>query len=317
MPSEWRIWDFFRQYRGKLLDVQKHNAFFCFSDVIVSMLISEIRKETQLKIKPLRADEVTLAWVEQELSTPSLFSILEEQWAALIYDAHLLRPEVKASLLKFAPDDSSPRLILIFNKADRYWNDIGKTPEHFSAHSLQTPKFFEYDSLLSFMAERENVSMDINGQTTFLELVEHDPLHFSRELKVLQSTYPNQLIGADQVRNVIAPGRLDTFALATKMSKKQFNSFFKDLINGPQDSEHLSVLFHFLIGHLVKLQDPSYIDKKPRPNRYDKEIKMLSVKWRDKDVREMLNFTYNALTNIKQDRSMLNKFRQAYLASLK
>ncbi len=318
MLSDWKIWEFFRQNRGRLLNNSLHNAYLCPTEIITSYLVQAIKKESALQFTLLMPDELTPQWIENELLTPSLFSLMDSGARNfIIYDAQKIKPDARKMLWKYSRELESISIILFFSENDKSWNELQKNHEYFNTVTLLAPKFFEMDQLLMFMCEQEEIILDVDAQILFLELVEHRPQDFMRELKLLKSIVNEKIIKGLHVREHINPGRMNLFELASTLGKKQFNSFFKDLIQGPQDLESHEEFFRFLIGHLLKLSDSTYVDKKARPSKYDKEIKLLSTRWKEPEIKSMLNFCYQALHSLRLGVPYLEKYRQAYLATLR
>jgi hypothetical protein len=119
------------------------------------------------------------------------------------------------------------------------------------------------------------------------------------------------------LQELVSKTRVDQFSLASKFSQRNKAFFYKSLIDTELDFDSLRSLFNFMQGHLLKLYDPSYMYKKPRMTKYDKEIDAHSKLWDRKDLLLAVNqfSDFEILAKQKSD-LLLTQLRTEYFEAL-
>ena len=87
--------------------------------------------------------------------------------------------------------------------------------------------------------------------------------------------------------------------MARTYSKKQFLKFYDELLLKYKDFKQLEEIFRFLISHLIKMADPSYVEKKDRPSKYDKEVLSYAKFWKGSEIQKELILLNNFLVLAK------------------
>ena len=67
-------------------------------------------------------------------------------------------------------------------------------------------------------------------------------------------------------------------------------------------------------GHLLKMADPSYISKKTRPSKYDKQIERQSLNWCKADLQQAMRLFGELQLDAKsKDPFLFQKLKNQYL----
>jgi hypothetical protein len=72
------------------------------------------------------------------------------------------------------------------------------------------------------------------------------------------------------------------------LSEKKLKNYFRSLIDLSLSFDEYRHIISFSQSHLVKLADPSYIQKKSRPSKYDKEILAYSKNWESSEIAKFI-----------------------------
>ena len=95
--------------------------------------------------------------------------------------------------------------------------------------------------------------------------------------------------------------------------KKQ--TFFSELLRLELADKELIEFFRFMQGHLLKMLDTSYADKKNRLSKYDKALMAHSRLWKDSQLKRAIHhFSELELMAKRKDKTLQEKMRQNYLA---
>lgn len=280
MHSKWQIWDFFKKFPTVLMRPQGLYSFNTF-DPLVGMLLKNkiLANYGDREVKTVVADKITPDWIEDNLQTLGLFGNTEsyifqscdelsKQSVAQITDSELLI------------DD---RFLVCIGYKDSHWKDIFKLEgQH---HTIEAPKFWEFNRLLDFLIDELELRLDLEAKGYILHNINHSISDFWNALNLLKINFSHgQSLNINHVREILETSRFDQFELASLYSKKQLPKFYSELVRIDPDLKSLSRFFSFMQGHLIKIEDPSYCQNRPRLSKYDKEIQMASKLWKKEEL---------------------------------
>ena len=136
-------------------------------------------------------------------------------------------------------------------------------------------------------------------------------------LKTIKLNFGSSQYNLLDVKKIIASTRLDQFKLASLFGKRNFLDFFRELEKLPLDTEDQIGFYRFMQGHLFKLMDISYIAKKPRPSKYDKEIQAHAALWdRPMLQKSIRSFAELEIEAKKKNPYIKDKVRELLIAQL-
>jgi hypothetical protein len=284
MPSNWTIWDFFKNHFSTISTETKGILSYSFPDpYIYKMFQDSFQKKFDLKV--IVGSSLTPEWIEDNLTSLSLFGNSE---SFFISNADEIPKEGLEYFLESPPDLSDRLLVFIFFKESPAKKKISDCPgQHFAVEAC---KFWEVDKYFKFLCDYYQVRLSFDAKQFFLEMVEQDSGGFHIGLNILKINFPNaQELSLEQVRAILEPNRLDQFNLASTISKKEFAKFYEKLLFLRPDFDSLRTLFAFLQGHLIKLADTSVIEKKARLSKYDQEIVSSSKLWKIQELKTIVH----------------------------
>jgi hypothetical protein len=289
MSSKLYPWDFFKSF-PKTLDQNKMGAYFfnVYDPYIEKILINKIpKKEVGGEWRTILGNEITIEWIENNLNTLNLFSTKESY---VILMAQQISPAVKKYILEGSCDWSERFLLFFFSKEDKFFDEATKKKLGVSLKILE-PRFWEGQKLLRFCCEQLQSQLPYDIQNFIIESVENTPAEFIHALKTISIHFPNpQSIKLCELKELVHADRVDQFKLANLLGKKDWESFFQCLFDYGENYDILRGIFGFLQGHMIKLADNSYMAKKARLSKYDKEIQSHSRLWNPSDLRSEMNF---------------------------
>jgi hypothetical protein len=182
---------------------------------------------------------------------------------------------------------------------------------------VEAPRFWEQGKYLTFLAREMGVPLGNDVHSYLLSAIENNTSEFVHALRTIRQHSDNlsSPMSLEQVRDLVSETRVDQFALASLFGKRDKKSFFKSLIEIELDFDALRMLFGFMQGHLSKIMDPSYIQKKSRPSKYDREIEMHSPLWNQSELSEDIH-QFSSLELMAKEKNILlkNKIREIYLS---
>lgn len=316
MHSKWKIWDFLKNF-PEGFDTTKSGifGFNTFDPLIASLLKSRFPKSKfyEEKLPSLNAKEVTVGWFEDNFQTLGLFG---NQESYIINQAQHLSSEVKELISSENLILDNRFLFLFFDKSDEFYKSLTKK-EQINTIDIQAPAFWENDKLLDFLADYLNVRLSFEAKTTILSSIENTPLDLYNFLTRLAVNFKDQTVSLAMLEEVIERNRLDNFELAKLFGFKKMKEFYQILLDVEPDFDALRSLFYFLQTHMLKIADPSYINEKNRPTKYDNQILSQSKVWRESELTSVFSF----LKRIEVQAKLKNPFikeeiKSAYLRSL-
>ncbi len=111
--------------------------------------------------------------------------------------------------------------------------------------------------------------------------------------------------------------RLDQFALASLFCRRKRLEFYHKVIQLQGDFDKMRSLFNFMQSHLIKVMDPSYLNQKPRPSSYDKDIQSTSKLWKPNELLAAIEeFNHWEILSKSKKSLLWTELNQAYLRAL-
>jgi DNA polymerase III delta subunit len=311
MHSNWQLWNFFKQF-PKGLKSSSGSVLFEVFDPVIGMLLKKriMQYYAEFNIQTVVSDKLTSTWVENNLQTLGFFGMDE---CYIIQSADDLSKDVIAQL-KSMPLNCDSRFICFISyyssKPSLKLKDVVQ-----DVHVIDLPKFWESANLLDFLSDELKVRLNFDAKNYILQNIQHGVVDFYNTLNVLQINYPDaKEINLQQVQNVIQTTRYDHFELASLYSQKKKIQFLEKMFELAEDFDQTLRVFQFVLSHLYKLYDVSYIEKKDRPTKYDKEILNHSKLWTKQQLSEQIEILsqYERLAKMKSN-MLINHMRMDYM----
>lgn len=314
MHSKWFPWDFFKN-NPKVIDTDLKgiHAISVFDSFLESLLSHKLKRSEEFKV--VVGSEFDQSWLDSNLATMDLFSMGSSD------NYRLVRPEDadKKTLEAIAKGEVTidDRLfVMIFTSDNKLFDKMVKA-DHIHTTKVEAPRFWEQGKYLTFLAREMGVPLGNDVHAYLLSAIPNTTGEFVHALRTirLHSENPSSPMRLDQVKELVAETRIDQFALASLFGKRDKKSFFKSLIEIELDFDALRTLFGFMQGHLSKIMDPTYIQRKSRPSKYDREIEMHSPLWRKSELTEEIHL-FSTLELMAKEKNVLlkNRIREIYLS---
>ena len=151
---------------------------------------------------------------------------------------------------------------------------------------IEAPRFWEGEKLWEFICQKMSVRFSPPVRRYLLDSLPHEVRDFIGVIKHLKLHFPDTgKITLEEIESIVEPSTLNSFELATVFNEKKFNVFFEFLWKTHLDFDTLRSFFSFMQGHLGRLADPSYLQKKRTRSRYDKSIEFFSQKFNLEELR--------------------------------
>ena len=324
MLSKWFPWDFFK-HNPSIID-QNTKGLYAIEvfDPYLEKMVTFRLKSYGHKFNNIVGNEVTPDWLSSKFKELDLFSFNQETQTEetsfwLVLNAGDIPKESRQLILEKEINFSSHVFVLSFAKKNTFFEEIAKVKE-FTALKMEEPRFWETSKYLSFLCDQLKINIDSTVQQYLLESVPNYTQDFIQALSKLKRF--NNKWGSDKaqlklLKELILKTRVDQFELASKFSQRNKIYFYKSLIDTELDYDSLRSLFNFMQGHLLKLYDPSYMQKKARLSKYDKEIDAHSKLWKQSELLdEVDHFTEFEILAKKKSESLLTLMRSEYFSSL-
>jgi hypothetical protein len=318
MLSKWKIWDFVKSTPDVFKDSKsKIIAFHCFDPIIFKMIkdsfnYTHFEGET-LKVKV--GKDVTSDWLEDEFKSYSLFGNNE---SFLIQHADELSQVCKDILHN--GDDllvENRFLILNFNKDEKLFKSLAKS-EFCQAIQIQAPAFWENENLLTFFCDRLNVFLSFEAKSLLLEKVPSTAVDYFNVLSQIKINYPDKAnISKEEAGDFIGSMKVDNFEMATLFGNKKLRQFYQKIVELDCSYDELRSIFYFLQSHLTKVYDSSYLNKKAKLTKYDKQIMAQAQIWKSTDLEKAINYLSDLELKAKTKDSFLHsKLKKDFLRTI-
>ncbi|MBT6324794.1 MAG: hypothetical protein HOJ35_02405 [Bdellovibrionales bacterium] len=284
MLSKWTPWEFSRSHEN-IVDVGRTGVYSLnffnhyIEKIIFNKLYGYINKAEQWV--SYNGKDISTEWIDRNLLSNDLFGAYSH---IIIYQSELIPPQSIEIIKESIQHLDNRYLILTSNSKNKNFDKLSKI-EKVTSYNIQGPKFWEKSKIIDFLLESSSLSISYDIKNYLVQTLSTEIEDQVNAVNLL-SLNQNTKLTLDKVRYLIRPSKLDSFELSALYSKKNFLAFFKRILisyhqSGSQDIEELS---RFMQSHLYKILDTTYIDKKNRPTKYDKEILLYSKLWNQKDL---------------------------------
>ncbi len=312
MYSKWKIWDFFSAKKFSLsLENKGVHVFKIFEPVVTKYIregVSPEIKNEQFRVQV--AQELTRGELENLFCGLSLFGNSE---SLIVLGSEKLSSDVQDFILENPSVFQDGFLVLIFEETSSFFKKLSQMDEFF-VNEMEAPFFWEYNKLLDYLSERKKITLSYDAKNYLTETIIPSALEYELALDSLIINFSRiQNFELQHVQAVLKKTRVDQFQLATLLGEKKKKELYHELLSNEQSFDEFRQLFSFFQGHLVKLRDPSYTQKKKRISKYDKEILSLSSKWSPEQIKEMIILFGNwEILSKKKDEHLTQLIRQEY-----
>lgn len=278
------------------------------------MFLRKIPKEyiENQDFKVLIGNELTYSFIEENLINIGLFS---DNSPYLILLAEQASKEAIQLLIEQIPSLTDRLVVLCYSSAGKTWDEVKKT-DAIDCIQIEAPRFWESKKLLQFLCDELGVELGYELQNAFIQEVNFDTGDYLQALKNLALLSGSLKIHDPMlIQKAISEHRIDHFELANLFGAKLRHKFIDLLERLKPDHIELMGLFTFLERHLGKMLDPSFIDAKNRPTKYDQEIKTHSQLWEPRELVEEMGFIGQLVISAKsKDPLIYNKMRLRWQA---
>lgn len=288
MPSKYSAWDFVKKLPN-IIDMSEPGIYgFSFFDpfiqkIVIDKLPTELTMSEDFHV--VHAVDLTVEWFENNFQTLSLFGTSDSY---LVIESQSLSTNVK-EYLEETSFDLTDRFLIFVSKNDAKGFPKLEKMTGGSFHQIDAPKFWEGANLLDFLSSEMKVELAYEVKGFLLKNLENNCFEFVNALNLIELHFDNgKTATLDKVKEVITSNKVDQFELAKLFCDKKRAMFYKSVLDHDLDFEGLRTLFSFMQGHLFKMLDPSYVQEKRKPSKYDKEIEAVSRSWNKSDVLEEL-----------------------------
>ncbi len=303
MHSKWKIWEYLND---KLDSIQLNpgiNAFHCYHPIAFKMIKDRFdRKQLpEGKFKVVMGKECNFQWYEDTFRSLSLFGNND---SFLIHNAEEIPNDVKDTFINELDSLQDQLIVLNFNKEDELFKKLKKIKEEkIKTISIIAPAFWEEDNLLNFLCKYFNVYLDYESTEYFKSKVPFEFYSYYQYLEQTNLLYGNQKVSLENLSEMLDTVKFDTFKLAESFGSKKLKLFYELVIEAYQNGEDLIGPLYFLQSHIQKLFDQSYLEKKSRLTKYDKQIIHQSKLWKKTELLKAENYIGEVLIELKTNSS--------------
>ena len=293
--KKWMPWDFLKN-NGALFESGLQKLTLQFDDPVIEKLILDILLEkTKEEFTKVFPDEVTNEWIENNILGLDLFGGNE---FFLFYFVNKIPSNIFKDLLE-ALDQTNKKAYFFYSGTDKNLTKNLKTHKVESFY-ISSPPFWDNDKLLSFVGKVLNINLSYDLQSYILEVIENDSMSFYTALNTLKLNFKNKDINLSMAKDVLESNKVDQFKAAELLGSKKLKGLYLYLAQFAGEFGAIENLLRFLESHLFKLYDNSYIEKKSRPTKYDRQIMTHSKLWTKDEIVELLNIFSNYLILAKK-----------------
>lgn len=317
MSSKWRPWDFLKHH-PQVIDTDKKGltVVYCTDPFIERMLRNKLDFKSWDGQPAITVSgmELSIDWIKENFMSLSLFG---GDQAVCVVQGNSITASVKTFLMESQIADGSRHIVFFINGDKKFFNNWEKKSDGGDFLEVEDPKFWELGKLLTYFADGMSMRLPMGIHDYLMEAVPHKSADFVNTLKTIRLNFGTGPYKLDQVKSIIPATRLDQFRLATLLGKRNLVEFYRELEKINLDFDEQIGFYKFLQGHLLKLMDASYVDKKPRPSKYDKEIQAHCVLWNQVDLQKVIrNFSKLEIQAKRKSPFIKEKIREFLLAEL-
>ena len=293
--------------------VDKSEAIILLPDCFIEKIFIE-KFLAKLNIKMIKKSslELSLDWIENNILSYDMFSDVE---GYVFYDLDKLK---KKSLEMLSEVDFAVSQKKIFFTTSASINkSLLKLPlfDSLNIFELMAPKFWETRVYIETFASHYKMPLPNDVVSYISQACEQTPENIFEAVSLLYS-FSSDGKGVDLImaKKTLKVGHIDNFALADMFNQKSMKAFYRSLLMVDNDFQVFRSFFVFIQGHISKVIDPSYLDKKPKHSKYDQGIKGASRKWNQDELISLMRlFTELEILAKSKSISLRDKIRLQYL----
>jgi DNA polymerase III delta subunit len=248
-------------------------SFQCSDDVITRLVKDKAFSQNRY----VHAKDLTIDWFESTFQNLSLFATDD---AYFILGCEQLKADVKKWIQENFNDGLEKDLV--FHSKKKFELKLGGTTIS-NKLVIKEPPFWEHGRLLNFLAQNEGMKLSPDASNLLLERIEGTTHALVNALNILKLV-AGESISYEDVDREISKAHIDQFKLATLFNKKQMKEFFGLLINTELTKDDFQKVAFFMSSHIQKIIDPTYMNKKKKLSKYDREIESASRSWNKKQL---------------------------------
>lgn len=283
MHSDGLPWDFYATWDTSKIKESQRVLLLLFPDPFLERMLLYRKQENVTALNDyqvLAGYELNPDWPSNNLELLNLFAQNE---AFLIISGESLSPATFDSLLALEPENVSKPCVFSFVGNSEHFKKLKS--RGFDSYEVKTARFWEGAQLLGVCCEYFSMSLSHEVEAFLLGALTFDTAVFFNALNLIRLfATSGQSPSLSDVKAIVTPQKFDFFELGKSYGKKDLKAFYRSLSNSFYDFEALVEFFRFMGGHLLKIYDPSYMDKKNRPSKYDKEIIHYSKIWKKEEI---------------------------------
>lgn len=290
-------------------------AFQCYDPYIEKIFLNKIPSHFYGASGRLVMEgaHVTLDWFKENIESLDFF--LNDQ-SYLIMQGELIPSDTLEYIANSDIDWGDRYFIILFHSEVKVFAKL-KKKKNATFIKVESARFWEGQKLLQFLCDQIGLSLPYNIQNYIVEAIPNEPGILIQSLKKInQYLKDGGRLDLRDIQKLISVEKIDQFEMARLYGEKRWELVFEKLLIHGHDFDGLRQIFTFLQGHLIKIADPSYIRKKTRASKYDKNIESQSALWKTQEVRTELSFLASCEILAKsKSNTLVDKLRLRLLKS--
>ncbi|HLE10475.1 MAG: hypothetical protein A2504_16180 [Bdellovibrionales bacterium RIFOXYD12_FULL_39_22] len=298
MYSKYSPWDFKREHDSVLsTNGDKFYAIKSADCYVEKFVIDRVKKHhSDISWVMTTGSQLTVSWLEEQLLE---FNFFKGNDGHIVLGSELISSAVKDFFLANAKKLDN-YVVLFFQKSTKGFEELVKGSGTF--FSIEAPNFWEWSRYLSYLLAEMEVSLSAEIRNYIVSNVPNTPDDTIRAINATKEL-DKEKISPEELKELLGGNRLDVFAMASLWTQKKRGAFYQKIIDGGLDEEQVKTLFAFMQGHLIRLSDPSYLEKKSSLSKYDREISQMSQQWTAQEVAKDLRIFADGYLKIRNGQS--------------
>jgi|GEM_PF-5170269 len=319
--EDWAPWEFYKTMSKPLMRTDLGPTFFIFPDPYVERILLW-RKHNVSKLPVdvsfLIGSEITPEFIEENFQSADLFSFAGSESRSFFIHLPELMNEQAAIRLSELKEWTSNVYISYSGPGDLK-GSLKTLAKKLPTHTIRAPKFWEGPQLLDLVTSFFDLDLNFDSQRLLLDCLPLETGALYNQINILKTYFYGQkvVLSPEQIGPFLQNQKLDYFQMANLYGRRQFKAFYESLLSYAGEEKEWLDFFRFMEGHLIKLYDPSFIEKKPRPTKYDKEIQDHARLWQKNDLYyHVMKFSSWLIKAKRRDPMLINEIRLTYLNSI-
>jgi DNA polymerase III delta subunit len=290
VPSKFFPWDF-RVHRPQILknDDRGIISFMSLDPMLEGFFLNRLKAEFKLSgvhAHFMIGTDLSRDWIRENLQGSSLFFAHEP---VVILCGETMSVDSKDALAQ-ASQALSDRVVLLCSSKKNMALDERLKPHIAQELVLNLPPPWEMPKLLDYLADEFGYALAPKVKAYLLEAIEPTIALYCEAINRLKLDSPDpRALTIERAKDLIALKRVDSFEWAARFARKDV-SFFHELLDRDPDYVELQLFFRFMQNYFLKMLDPSYLNKKKAPSKFDREIMAFKNQWKEPEIKRALHF---------------------------